>query len=206
MKPLFWDDLQAIKKVENDLREGNVVLAAGDTVFGLLADISEKGYAQLDHIKNRSKKPYLLLVGNKEKAFNLIEKDTPVFFQIEKLINICWPGPATLIFRAKKTVPAGVKSEDGNVAIRVPNHAGLLQLLRNFDALYSTSANRSGKLVPTHLQDIEESIMNSVADIILNKNESESALPSTIIDCSGNTIKIVREGAFPIEKLSEFLK
>ena len=206
MKPLFWDDLQAIKKVEKELQEGKVVLAAGDTVFGLLADISPKGYAQLDLIKNRSKKPYLLLVSDKEKALALIEKNTNCFFQIEKIMNICWPGPATLIFKAKATVPIGVKSEDGNVAIRVPAHAGLLQLLHNFDALYSTSANTSGNSVPAHLEDIEKSILQSVASIILNKNESESVLPSTIIDCSGERIKIVRKGAFPIEKLAEFLK
>lgn len=204
MKPLLWGDPRALKTVEKELRDGGVVLAAGDTVFGLLADVSERGYAQLDSIKNRSQKPYLLLVADHKKALSLIDKSAIKICQIEKLLKLCWPGPATLIFRAKASVPQGVKSSEGNVAIRVPDHAGLLQLLQHFDALYSTSANTSGKPVPANLQDVEESIMQAVACIILNENEAESTLPSTIIDCTGEKIKVVREGAFPIDKLAGF--
>lgn len=206
MKPLLWGDPEALKTVEKELRDGGVVLAAGDTVFGLLADVSERGYAKLDSIKNRSQKPYLLLVANQEKALSLIDKSAIKICQIEKLLKLCWPGPATLIFRAKASVPQGVKSPEGNVAIRVPDHAGLLELLQHFDALYSTSANTSGKPVPASLEDIEDSIMQAVACIILNENEAESTLPSTIIDCTGEKIKIVREGALPVEKLSAFLE
>ena len=206
MKPLFWGDPETLKRVEKELRDGGVILAAGDTVLGLLADISESGYAQLDRIKKRSKKPYLLLVANQEKALNLIDKREVKICQIEKLLNICWPGPATLIFRAKASVPQGVKSPEGNVAIRVPDHQGLLQLLQNFDALYSTSANTSGKEVPARLEDVEESIAQAVACIVLNENQAESTLPSTIIDCTGEKIKIVREGAFRVEKLVEILE
>lgn len=206
MKPLLWGDVRTLKTVEKELRNGGVVLAAGDTVFGLLADVSERGYAKLDSIKNRSQKPYLLLVADHKKALNLIDKSANKICQIEKLINICWPGPATLIFKAKASVPQGVKSLEGNVAIRVPDHPGLLQLLQHFDALYSTSANTSGKPVPANLQNVEESIMQMVACIILNENETESTLPSTIIDCTQEKIKIVREGALPVEMLAEFLE
>lgn len=206
MKPLFWGNQATHKLIEKELRNGGVVLAEGDTVFGLLADISQAGYAQLDHIKNRSKKPYLLLVANQEKAFDLIEKSEIKICQIEKLINICWPGPATLIFRAKASVPQGVKSPEGNVAIRVPDHAGLLQLLQHFDALYSTSANTSGKQVPASLADVDGSIVQAVACIVLNENQAESVIPSTIIDCTGEKIKIIRNGALPIEKLADFLE
>src|SRR5438105_1939102 len=101
MKPLFWDSPQIIKRVEKELHEGAVILAAGDTVLGLLADVSEKGYRQLDALKKRLLQPYLLLVKNKEKALNLVEKDQSHFFQIEKLMDLCWPGPATLIVKAK---------------------------------------------------------------------------------------------------------
>jgi L-threonylcarbamoyladenylate synthase len=206
MKPLLWDNPITVDKVEKELRNGGVVLAGGDTVLGLLADVSECGYVALDSIKNRSNKPYLLLVANQEKAFNLIENDYVDIFQIEKLLNICWPGPVTLIFRAKATVPLGVKSPEGNVAIRVPDHAGLLQLLQNFDALYSTSANMSGAPVPIGLQEVDKSILQSVACVVLNENEPVSPLPSTIIDCTGAKLKIVREGALSVEKLAQFLE
>src|SRR5688572_10610199 len=148
MEPLYWGNQGVQETIEKLLKKDKVVLAQGDTVLGLLANISERGYLELDRIKKRSEKPYLLLAKNKEKAFDFIEKDDAMFFQIEKLVNICWPGPATLIFKAKTIVPFGVKSLAGNVAIRVPDHVGLRQLLENFDALYSTRANTSGNPAP----------------------------------------------------------
>jgi len=206
MKPLFWGNKLTLDLVKKELCDGMVVLSEGDTVLGLLADVSKVGYAKLDHIKSRERKPYLLLVANQEKALNLIEKSAIKICQIEKLLNICWPGPATLIFRAKATVPEGVKSPEGNVAIRVPDHAGLLQLLQHFDALYSTSANSSGKQVPACLEDVDQSIKQAVACIVLNQNNTQSIVPSTIIDCTGQKIRIVRSGAFSVEKLKEFLE
>jgi len=201
MKPLLWGNPETIIQVADMLQKGKVVLAAGDTVFGLLADISQEGYAQLDAIKNRSKQPYLLLVENKEKALNLVEKGAAEVFQFEKLLDICWPGPATLILKAKPEVPEGVKSPEGNIAVRVPDHEGLLRLLHRFDALYSTSANLKGKPVPANLEGVDASILESVSCVVLNDDESGSTLASTIIDCTGNKPKIVREGAFAREKL-----
>ena len=173
--------------------------------MGLLADISEKGYEQLDSLKKRSKKPYLLLVENKQKALCFIEKGSDKSCQIEKIMDICWPGPITLIFKAKAEIPFGVKSPDGTVAIRVPDHRGLLQLLHFFDALYSTSANITGVPIPARLEEVDKSIVDAIACIVLNEDRSESILASTIIDCTGNKLKIIREGAFPIAKLADLL-
>ncbi|HEX4069140.1 MAG TPA: Sua5/YciO/YrdC/YwlC family protein, partial [Candidatus Babeliales bacterium] len=154
MKPLFWDNPETVDYVARQLYAGKVVLAEGDTVLGLLADLSAQGRAHLDALKNRSKKPYLILIGAAEKAFDFIEVAEGKIFQIEKLINKCWPGPVTLIFKAKTSVPAYSMSEDGTVALRVPDHAGLLQLLSHFDGLFSTSANNSGQQVPNTVPEV----------------------------------------------------
>jgi L-threonylcarbamoyladenylate synthase len=204
MTPLFWNNNDNINYVENVLRDGGVILAEGDTVLGLLADISAQGHAQLDRIKNRENKPYLVLVENKKKALNFVEQVSDLSFQIEKIMNVCWPGPATLLLKAKTGIPACVTSAQGTVAIRVPDHAGLLKLLSHFEGLFSTSANLAGEPVPARLTDVDQRIMQSVAGVILNDDLVRSAVPSTIIDCTGQKIKIVREGAFSIEKLVQF--
>jgi tRNA threonylcarbamoyl adenosine modification protein (Sua5/YciO/YrdC/YwlC family) len=198
MKPLFWDNLATIQYVAKVLHEGKVVLAEGDTVLGLLADVSEQGKVQLDHIKSRSQKPYLILIGSPQKAFNFIEIAEDKIFQTEKLIKKCWPGPVTLIFKAKTDIPLYLKSADGTVALRVPDHAGLLQLLFHFDGLFSTSANNSGQPVPNSIEEVDQSILNAVACVVLNDphKKTESALPSTIIDCTGDELVVVRQGAF----------
>lgn len=202
MTPLFWNNNNTIDYIENVLRDGGVILAEGDTVLGLLADISAKGRVSLDMIKSREKKPYLVLAENKEKALNFIKNDAEKVCQIEKLMNMCWPGPATLIFRGKPG--SAVTSQDGTIAIRVPDHAGLLMLLSRFEGLFSTSANLSGASVPANLEEVAPSIMQSVAGVVVNDGSAQSTVPSTIIDCTGEKIKIVREGAFSVEKLAEF--
>jgi L-threonylcarbamoyladenylate synthase len=206
MRTLSWRNQETIDYLEKELRSGGVVLAEGDTVLGLLADVSEKGSAELDRIKSRSKKPYLVLVGDSTKALCLIEKGSNKVFQIEKLINICWPGPVTLIFRAKTGLLLPAQSAEGNIALRVPDHAGLLQLLAHFDALFSTSANSSGQPVPTSLEAVDSTIKSSVACFVANDiyDGSESDLPSTIIDCTGERLVVVREGAFDSRQLGEF--
>jgi L-threonylcarbamoyladenylate synthase len=204
MRTLLWGNQETIDLLENELRHGNVVLGDGDTVLGLLADLSEQGLAQLDHIKNRSKKPYLVLVHDYKKALKFIQYDDSKLFQIEKLMNICWPGPVTIVFRAQKDLPDFIKAVDGTIALRVPKHNGLLQLLATFDGLFSTSANSSGEPVPSAIDQVSDSIMRSVACIVRNDGAESSqaaALPSTIIDCTGEKLVVIRQGAFPVDQL-----
>jgi L-threonylcarbamoyladenylate synthase len=207
MKTLLWDNPVTIDYLEKELHKGSVILAEGDTVLGLLADISEEGYAHLDYIKHRSKKPYLILVGSIKKAFNFIEYERGQYFQIEKLMNSCWPGPVTLIFKAKAGFVFSGKMIDNTVAIRVPDHAWLLNLLARFDALFSTSANSSGQPVPESLEQVDSHIMNSVSCVVVNdfNKKAQAVLPSTIIDCTGNQLVLVRKGAFDIGQLESMM-
>ena len=203
MRTLSWGKRDTIDYVEKELHEGKVILAEGDTVLGLLADVSEKGVAQLNHIKSRSHKPYLILVENSKKVFDFIEIDKVKVFQIEKFMHKCWPGPVTLIFKAKEGVFPPAQTPEGTIAIRVPNHQGLLQLLSRFDALFSTSANSSGQPVPGSIEEVDTSILGAVACVVTNDDHStaQSELPSTIIDCTGERPVVVRQGAFDASKL-----
>ncbi len=198
MKTLFWDNQATIDCLEKELHKGGVVLAEGDTVLGLLADVSQKGRTQLDEIKSRSQKPYLILVATVAKALDFIAIDADKVFQTEKLMGKCWPGPVTLIFKAKTDIPAYAQSANGTVALRVPDHAGLLHLLPHFDGLFSTSANHSGNPVPATVDAVDSSILDAVSCVVMNnhQNNGESTLPSTIIDCTEETLTIVRQGAF----------
>jgi len=202
MKRLFWGNQEAITYITKELQNGEVILAEGDTVLGLLADVSAKGVEQLNHIKKRSQKPYLILVGNSKKVFDFIEVDKEKFFQTEKLIYACWPGPVTLIFKAKEGIFPAAQTPEGTIAIRVPNHPGLLQLLSHFDALFSTSANSSGQPVPDSIEAVDASILDAVACIVVNDANKQSTVPSTIIDCTGEKPVIVRQGAFDMSKLT----
>ena len=203
MRTLLWVDPETIDYLEQQLESGGIILAQGDTVLGLLAAVSRKGFLSLNRIKAREEKPYLLLVHDYKKALDLIEIPQGKLLQFEKFMNSCWPGPVTLIFRAKQGISQYMKASNGTVAIRVPEHAGLLKLLERFDALFSTSANSSGAPIPGSIKEVEGGIINSVSSIVLNdENEySQSTVPSTIIDCTGDQVVVIRKGAFSIDTL-----
>ena len=205
IKWLYWDDLGAIDRIEQALRAGKAVLGSSDTVFGLLAMPCQSGLRELDQIKQRADKPYLVLIGQKDKAELFVNQQD--IFQIENIINVCWPGPLTLILRAKAGVAQYMQSKDGTIALRVPNHTGLQQLLSRFDGLFSTSANRTGQPIPSTLDEIDKEILQQAACVVIDRMRPEhiqkEVRPSTILDCSGDEIKVIREGAYPVDQLEK---
>jgi len=206
MKQLFWGDSGVVDLVAHQLKSGNVVLAEGDTVLGLLADLSIEGRAELDRIKSRSNKPYIVLVADSKKALNFIAEKSNNIFQIEKIINNFWPGPLTLIVKAGGKVPDGICSINGAIALRVPQHPGLLELLKRFDGIFSTSANLSGGAIPEHVNDVDPAVIQEVSCVVLNdQGYHAQSVPSTIIDCTGEEIVVVREGAVTMDQLKPLL-
>jgi len=103
---------------------------------------------------------------------------------------------------AKQSIPDFMKSKKGTIALRVPDHTGLQKLLPHFTGLFSTSANIGGNPIPRTIEEIDERIVKQIACVVLDKKEKQvTSLPSTIIDCSGNNITVVREGAYPVDEL-----
>lgn len=204
-KILIWNNSKTISLLKSSLENDKVCVSSSDTVLGLLSNISENGFQKLNEIKNRSAKSYIVLINSLEKLnffidMNLLEN------RLIKLINEIWPGPVTLIFKSKKTLPDYLKGSNETIAIRMPNHNGLLQILTYFNGLFSTSANIAGEKVPESLLDLDLNIVNLVEYIILdnfNKEYRYPVLPSTILDCTQKNIKILREGVIPIANLEK---
>lgn len=203
-KTLSWSRDTDIHAVASLLQQGHVVAGSSDTVVGLFAPVSQKGFDQLNFIKKRSEKPYIIIIPFREKVFDYAQ--SPQSFQVEKIITHCWPGPLTIIVKAKKGLPPYLTTEQGTISLRVPKHAGLQKLLSYTGALFSTSANPTGEPVPCLVHDIDDTLIPHIAAFINDGDEPLCGAPSTIVDCSGPSITIVREGAFPTEDLEKVLK
>lgn len=189
---LAWHSEADCKKVEESLRRGEVVISSTDTVLGFLALVSEPGFVALNRIKAREDKPYLVLMGDVNQVARYIVDPIPASAQ--RLMDHFWPGPLTIIFKAKAGLPAYMTSREGAIAIRVPQHEGLSALLQQFpEGLFSTSANLSGKPVPKTVSALDPVLVSSVAHIIIDDHAGADT-PSTIVDCTGQTPRIVREG------------
>ncbi len=118
---------QSAALIVEELQRGCVIAGDTDTVPGLLAPLSERGFKSLNLIKGRFEKPYLVLTDSPEKLTKFV--DFPLDPYVRVLIEQCWPGPLTIIFKAKAALPSYIKSVDGTIAIRIPKHAGLLKVL-----------------------------------------------------------------------------
>jgi tRNA threonylcarbamoyl adenosine modification protein (Sua5/YciO/YrdC/YwlC family) len=207
-KRIYWGDASSIELVRAVLQKDELVVGTSDTVVGFLAVTTEKSKKLLDETKGRQDKPYIILIESRDKL-NLFV-DIQESARVNDLLMACWPGPLTVIFKAKNDLSFYLKSPEGTIAIRVPAHAGLQKLLAFFPGLFSTSANISGQPVPETVEAIDPEILKQVAYVIDDSPERRAGdvqkkAPSTIIDCTGPEIKVIREGAYSIAKLRTYV-
>lgn len=201
---IYWSDTQAMEQIKSVLKDDRVLLASGDTVLGLWCNVTEAAFYNLNTIKKRSGMPYLITIASADRLSEFTDQiltDT-----LQNLIATCWPGPVTLIFKAKLDLPKYMIGSDGTIALRVPDHEGLLKILPHFKGLFSTSANIHGQPVVNCLDQIDPFIEQQVGLICLDaEQECYSTSPSTILDCSSGRIKVVRSGAFKLQDLPDLL-
>lgn len=208
MKVFYWNEISALPIIQQELRSGGVIAGTTDTVLGLLASLTYEGFLSLNAIKGREKKPYIILIETADKLslFVSIRNNTFNNLHIERLIKTCWPGPLTLVFNAKPDLPTFMKSFDGTVGLRVPKHDGLQRVLSQCDGLFSTSANRTGQPPAKTIQELDEHIKQAIRYAIVDEGyENKEQPPSTILDCSTEKIKVLREGAYPIEDIKKIV-
>lgn len=199
-KRLLWQDPGCIGRLDRVLRSGEIVLISSDTVLGLSASLTQAGFEALNRIKGREKKPYLIILSDKRQIGEYCH--IPVSSPIEQLMAQCWPGPLTLILPARPDIAPFLTNGGASIAIRIPAHAPLLALLNRVGGLFSTSANIAGGPIPETLDQVDSTILEQVGLIVTDEKEG-STLPSTLLDCTTDQIRLVRQGAYAISALEK---
>lgn len=199
---LFWDNLLHIEKLVESLLAGNISIGTSDTVAGFMAVPSQETFDQISATKGREGKPYLVLAHSVDEVARFAQIPETLRLSLKKV----WPGPVTIIFSVRENVPSFMKSAQNTIAFRVPNHKGLQSVLEKTGALFSTSANKAGFPSPVSVNDVEADLLKSIPFVVSDRNVGNgSVLPSTILDCSGSEVKLIREGAYPIDQLEKQL-
>lgn len=197
----FWSDSSDRLRAFREITNRKVFIGDTDTIPGLYAPLNREGFEALNEIKGRQDKPYLILISDIQK----IEKWA--YFSEQKnvrdLMEQLWPGPLTILLKAREATPDFMKGREGTIAFRIPNHKNLLEFLNMIDGVFSTSANLSGEPFPKNVEAVDPVIIKQV-DLIM-KEEMGLSMPSTIIDCSTDVCKIVREGSILRDVLKKFL-
>lgn len=193
---LRWDNPKDMHLLINCVLQKQIFIGSTDTVLGLMAIVDPQVKCCLDKIKIRSGKAYIVLVDTIDKVEQLCVIPSE---KMKRFFKLCWPGPVTVILDVKPEHIPCVGSS--TIALRIPNHQGLQQLLSNLPyGLYSTSANVSGGQVACSFEYIPEHIKQNCAYYIDN-GKAQQQIASTIIDCSQGDIRVVRAGLYSVEAL-----
>lgn len=204
-KHLIWNK-KFLPTIIAHITSGGVLLSTTDTILGLLAPCTQEGFDHLNVIKVRQEKPYIVLVPDYQTAKSYVAQQYHP--RLEALADACWPGPVTCIFPVSPLIPAYMCSAQRAIGLRIPNHEGLLSLLRHTGPLFSTSANRAGDPVPSQLATVDPLVLASVAGVVLDESLSHqlSTTASTILDCTEGEIHLIRQGAFLVDEIERKAK
>lgn len=175
------------------LRRGGVIACATETLFGLLADArSEVAVARVVELKRRGPEPIALLAPDLASVEELALIDA----NARTLAQRHWPGPLTLVLRARPGLPAPLLRA-GTIGVRVPGPSPALSLVRAFRGpLTATSCNPSG--LPAARDDAEaRAYFASEVDLIV-PGSAPGGAPSTLVDMTSETPRILRQGAIEL--------
>ncbi len=209
MDPLYfdWSDTSTIDYLVHSMDKQAIFVGETDTVPGLYAPVSPEGIKALNAIKNRSKKPYIVLTRSQETALKMVQEDT-ITEPLRKLMHTCWPGPLTIIFPAHTTFNASMPDNSGTVALRVPHHVGIQRLLLRVDNVLSTSANIAHEPTPTTVAACDPRILEQVACVVtdIHRVAQPISCASTIVTATqAGTLQIIREGTYTRHYLESLL-
>jgi L-threonylcarbamoyladenylate synthase len=194
-------DETGIRRAARIIRDGGLVAIPTETVYGLAGDATnDKAVARIFEVKSRPEfNPLIVHVAERKIAAKLV-----AFRPLaERLADRFWPGPLTMVLKRRRGSPVSLLASAGldTIAIRMPAHPVALDLIRVCGRpLAAPSANRSGRLSPTLAVHVAESIGDRI-DLILDGGPCAIGLESSVIDLSGPTVQILRQGGIGVSEI-----
>ncbi|MCP9439566.1 MAG: L-threonylcarbamoyladenylate synthase [Nitrospira sp.] len=180
------------RTVAETIEQGGVVGFPTETYYGLgVNPFNSTAVGRLAQIKGRpDHKPILVLIGTMDHLSLLTESVPPT---AALLMDVFWPGPLTILFPAKPSLPSALTAGTGMVGVRLTSCSPLQNILKYVGPLTGTSANRSGDLPATTAAEVVKTLGSEI-DLVIDGGTTPGGAPSTVVDVR-ETIQIIREGA-----------
>ena len=193
------DNIRFASKI---VKRGGIVIYPTETVYGLGCNpFNIKAVQQILEAKRNRKKPLPILAAN----IKDVKKVAQLSLKGKKLAEKFWPGPLTIIFPKKPTLPNIVTFDRDSVGLRIPDNNVALQLIRLCGGLLiGSSANRTREKPPRTVQEISEELIE-IVDIILDGGSGVHGIPSTVVDLTAEKPRILREGPISLKELMNSL-
>ncbi len=184
------------------LEDGELVVLPTDTVYGVAADaFSPQAVQRLLEAKGRGRTmPPPVLVGAPT-TLEALAVDIPGW--LRSATSQLWPGPLTVICHQQPSLTWDLGETHNTVAVRMPDDRVALALLKQTGPLAVSSANTTGDPAATTAAAAQEMLGDSVS-VYLDGGPVRSGRPSTILDATGSTPRILRAGSIGLDVLHEF--
>lgn len=191
---------KAISKASELLKNGEVIGVPTETVYGLAANaLNEDAVVKIFEVKNRPRFDPLIM--HLDRFENLKKYVTEIPSSFEKLARSHCPGPLTFVIPKKNLVPDIVTSGNPIVAVRIPSHPMIRELLSEVDfPLAAPSANPFGYISPTTANHVYRQLKGKIS-YILDGGPCKVGLESTILGVRGKNVVVLRLGGLPLEDI-----
>lgn len=192
----------ALRHAVDVLNNGGLVVFPTDTVYGLAALSSRPEFIErLYIVKGRdSSRAIAILIGTFEDLLKISKEPGDIAIRLARRF---WPGPLTIVVPRHPDLP-DILSPRPTIGVRMPDHPVALQLLQLAGPLAVTSANLSGKENTTTVEEVLAQL-DSRVHLVLDGGKTPGGLPSTVIDCTGTGLEILRQGPISKEEIDSFL-
>jgi len=195
---------EEIKTASHILEQGGIMVYPTETFYGLggLAT-SARAVRGIYELKRREEgKPLSVVISDLDMAES-IASSLPGLFR--RMAAEFWPGPLTLVVKAKPIFPPRMLGPGQSIAMRIPNVPWMIDLIRRLKApVTATSANLSGRGDISEPAEIT-ALFEGKVDLIIDGGRTPGRQPSTVVDLAGKKPRLIRAGAIPASALAAYL-
>ena len=196
---LFKKDLEETVEL---LKSGAVVAFPTDTVFGIGVIYNDaQAIAKMKKAKGRdASKPFPLMVADLKQ----LEEVAYIGDRERRIAQKYTPGALTLVLKRKDTVSRESVNGFDTIAIRIPDDRFVLKLLKKAGPMFVTSANISGMPAACNENEVLRQLEGRIEAVVRGK--AGTGVASTIIDCTGEELKCLREGTISYKEIEDYVR
>lgn len=182
---------------------GDLVVLPTDTLYGIGADAFDASAVRaLLAAKGRGRDmPVPVLIGSWRTLEGLVSRVTS---PVRELTRAFWPGGLTIVVEQAPSLRWDLGEGRGTVAVRMPLHPVAIELLGRTGPMAVSSANISGSPPATTADEAIVQLGDAV-EVYLDGGPATAAVASTIVDCTGETPRVIRLGAVDLDALRSVL-
>jgi len=202
------NQIEEVSKISSEvLKNKETIIYPTDTLYGLGANaFDEDAVLKVYKMKKRDRNKSMPVIA---RDIKMARKIACIDSKVEKMLNKIWPGPITIVLRKKDIIPYLLTGNKETVAIRIPNNKFISALMKEIDfPITATSANISGEKNLLKPNEIISKFKSGglKPNLFIDSGEVENFRPSTIIDLTTRSPKILRVGIVGVEEIKKFFE